>query len=207
MPRTPGQAPDDTPTERWVSVDEVAAHVGVRKDSIYRWIENRGLPATKIGKLWKLKLTEVDAWMRAGGANGASEPQPSNPLRADDRSRAGTRTSCVLIVDDDPSLRATLRDLATDQGYGALTAADGLEALGILRSVETPRPSVIILDIRMPNMDGLQFLEEQKRDPELAGIPVIVIAADRSEVAGAPVIRKPLDISKLVDAIRGAIRS
>lgn len=57
-------------TEPWVSVEDVAKHLGVVKDSIYRWIEHRGLPAHKIGRLWKFKLTEVDAWVRAGGAEG-----------------------------------------------------------------------------------------------------------------------------------------
>jgi len=51
-------------TEPWASVDEVAKHLGVAKDSIYRWIENRGLPAHKIGRLWKFKLSEVDEWVR-----------------------------------------------------------------------------------------------------------------------------------------------
>jgi excisionase family DNA binding protein len=56
-------------TEPWVSVEDVAKHLGVVKDSIYRWIEHRGLPAHKIGRLWKFKLTEVDAWVRAGGVD------------------------------------------------------------------------------------------------------------------------------------------
>ena len=51
--------------EAWVSVDEVAKHLGVAKDSIYRWIEHKGLPAHKIGRLWKCQLSEVDAWVRA----------------------------------------------------------------------------------------------------------------------------------------------
>jgi len=51
-------------TEPWASVDEVAKHLGVAKDSIYSWIENRGLPAHKIGRLWKFKLSEVDDWVR-----------------------------------------------------------------------------------------------------------------------------------------------
>ena len=58
-------------TERWSSVDEVAKHLGVAQDSIYRGIEGRGLPAHKIGRLWKFKLSEVDVWVRAGGAGGA----------------------------------------------------------------------------------------------------------------------------------------
>jgi len=55
--------------ESWVSVEEVAKHLGVAKDSVYRWIEHRGLPAHKIGRLWKFKLSEVDEWVRAGGAD------------------------------------------------------------------------------------------------------------------------------------------
>jgi excisionase family DNA binding protein len=60
-------------TEPWVSVDDVANHLGVAKDSVYRWIEKRGLPAHKIGRLWKFKLSEVDEWVRAGGAQELDE--------------------------------------------------------------------------------------------------------------------------------------
>jgi excisionase family DNA binding protein len=60
-------------TEPWSSVDEVAKHLGVAQDSIYRWIEARGLPAHKIGRLWKFKLSEVDEWVRAGGAEGGEK--------------------------------------------------------------------------------------------------------------------------------------
>jgi excisionase family DNA binding protein len=55
--------------EPWVSVDVVANHVGIARDTVYRWIEARGLPAHRIGRLWKFKLSEVDEWVRAGGAD------------------------------------------------------------------------------------------------------------------------------------------
>ena len=60
-------------TEPWVSVEDVARHLGVAKDSVYRWIESRGLPAQKIGRLWKFKLSEVDAWVLASGADRHNE--------------------------------------------------------------------------------------------------------------------------------------
>jgi excisionase family DNA binding protein len=60
-------------TEPWVSVDELAQHLGVAKDSVYRWIERKGLPARKVGKLWKFKLSEVDEWVRTGGAGQSSD--------------------------------------------------------------------------------------------------------------------------------------
>lgn len=54
-------------SDRWLSVDEIAAHLGVSRDTVYNWIK-KGMPATKIGKLWKFKLSEVDAWAKSGKA-------------------------------------------------------------------------------------------------------------------------------------------
>lgn len=54
--------------EPWVSVEDVAAHLGVARDSVYRWVEAKKLPAHRVGRLWKFKLSEVDEWVRAGGA-------------------------------------------------------------------------------------------------------------------------------------------
>ena len=53
---------------RWLSVDEIAAHLGVGRDTVYRWIAHRGMPAHKIGRLWKFKTVEVDRWVLAGAA-------------------------------------------------------------------------------------------------------------------------------------------
>ena len=50
--------------ERWVGVDDVAAHLGVAKDSVYRWIDERGLPANRVGRLFRFKLSEIDEWVR-----------------------------------------------------------------------------------------------------------------------------------------------
>ncbi|WP_437907561.1 helix-turn-helix domain-containing protein [Sorangium sp. So ce327] len=54
--------------EPWVSLEDVAKHLGVAKDSVYRWIDTRSLPAHEIGRLWSYKLSEVDEWGRAEGA-------------------------------------------------------------------------------------------------------------------------------------------
>ena len=54
--------------EPWTSVEQVAQHIGVAKDTVYRWREHKGLPAHRMGRLWKFKLSEVDQWVMAGGA-------------------------------------------------------------------------------------------------------------------------------------------
>lgn len=56
-------------SEPWVTAIDVARHLGVVKDTVYRWRERRRLPAHKIGRLWKFQLSEVDDWVRAGGAD------------------------------------------------------------------------------------------------------------------------------------------
>ncbi|MCY1009523.1 response regulator [Nannocystis pusilla] len=192
-PRPPRD--DDPRSEPWASIDEVAAHLGVRKDSIYRWIERRGLPAQKIGKLWKLKLSEVDKWMLAEGQR-RSETPGQNPATA-------TPRDYVLVVDDDEMVRESLRDFLVDEGYGVLAAADGVEAFELLAAPATPLPAVIVLDLKMPRMGGKEFREAKARDPRLAPIPVLLVTAERRvEAGGAIVLRKPIDLGALREALR-----
>ncbi len=68
------EAPEDAmpDNEPWVSIETVAEHLAVSKDTIRRWIK-RGLPAHRAGRFWRLRLSEVDAWVRDGGAQGANE--------------------------------------------------------------------------------------------------------------------------------------
>lgn len=54
--------------EPWLSVEEISQHLGVSKETIYRWLERESIPAHRIGKLWKFKASEVDKWIIGGGA-------------------------------------------------------------------------------------------------------------------------------------------
>jgi len=60
--------------ESWVDAEQVAAHLGIKKHSVYRWIEDKGLPAHRVGRLFRFKLSEVDEWVRQG----ASKEEPKN---------------------------------------------------------------------------------------------------------------------------------
>jgi len=69
--------------EPWASVEEVTAHLGVARDTIYRWIESKRMPAHRIGRLWKFKLSEVDSWVRSGGADEIVDAKPEPPQETD----------------------------------------------------------------------------------------------------------------------------
>jgi CheY-like chemotaxis protein len=107
----------------------------------------------------------------------------------------------VLIVDDDPVTRQAMGLVFERRGYLVTFAAHGQEALERLR--QGPPPSLILLDLLMPVMDGWQFLQRQKQDPELAGIPVIIISAADTDHAraialgAADYLHKPIEPEEL----------
>ncbi len=55
--------------DRWLSVDDIAAYLGIKRDTVYKWIDRKDLPAHKLGKLWKFRKDEVDTWVRKGGGS------------------------------------------------------------------------------------------------------------------------------------------
>jgi excisionase family DNA binding protein len=77
--------------ERWVGADDVAAHLGVVKDSIYRWVESKELPAHRVGRLLRFRLSEVDAWVEAGGGEGEPPAGPGRTSRTRPRKARRSR--------------------------------------------------------------------------------------------------------------------
>ena len=95
------------PDERWVGVDDVAAHLGVGKDSIYRQVESCGLPARKVGRLLaRFKLSQVDAWVEARGRGGPRGRIAARPL---DESSAREARATVSQELDPPAPRDEVR--------------------------------------------------------------------------------------------------
>jgi CheY-like chemotaxis protein len=111
----------------------------------------------------------------------------------------------ILVVEDDGDVREAMSDALTEQGYVIATAANGLEALRWLR--QNAAPDAILLDLMMPVMDGWQFLAEQRRDPVLGGIPVIIVTAFK-DAAGrldqATLLQKPVTLTRLLGALDAA---
>jgi CheY-like chemotaxis protein len=112
----------------------------------------------------------------------------------------------ILIVEDDPALREALSQVLADEGYGLASARDGLEAVNYLKKGN--RPDVILLDLSMPVVNGWEFRMFQKRDPDLARIPVVLVTAgsySREDVAWlepSDLIHKPVDLARLLAVLR-----
>lgn len=65
--------------DRWLSINEITNHLGISNDTVYKWIDKHGMPANRMGRLWKFKKNEVDAWVRAGGTiDKINHPVPFN---------------------------------------------------------------------------------------------------------------------------------
>jgi len=87
----------------------------------------------------------------------------------------------VLVVEDDPSVRGLLHTLLSAEGYDVATASDGLA--GLVKAT-AQHPSLVLLDLMMPDLGGVRVLEELRDDPELADIPVIVVTGKVDAVPG-----------------------
>jgi CheY-like chemotaxis protein len=117
----------------------------------------------------------------------------------------------VLIVEDDAATREMLARLLTTVGFRTVSAEDGLEALHLLRTVRRKSPDtpcLVLLDLKMPRLGGLEFRRAQLGDPTVASVPVAVMsgAADleqRAQALGAvAVVAKPIDLDLLLDIVK-----
>ena len=119
-------------------------------------------------------------------------------------------TNKVLVVEDDPSVRGLLDTLLSAEGYDVVTASDGLA--GLVKAASTA-PSLILLDLMMPDLGGVRVLEELREDPRLAPTPVLVVTGKVDAVPGMRdllgednVFVKPFAVAELlarVDEVTG----
>jgi PAS domain S-box-containing protein len=138
------------------------------------------------------------------GANGVEStlasvegPLPAKPASAHEHS--GTTTQMVVVIDDDSTVHDLLSQLLTREGYEVALAATGIEGLNLVREI---KPAAVILDIKLPDLDGWTVLAALKGNPELADIPVIVqtIVDDRARgyaLGAAEYLVKPIDRNRL----------
>jgi CheY-like chemotaxis protein len=109
----------------------------------------------------------------------------------------------ILYIEDDHDTRVALRQVLEAEGYRVLTAADG--RAGLVMAQSTPPPALVLLDLKMPMMDGREVLSILKKDSKLARIPVVVLSAHGTATDAKDAnefIRKPMSLDVLVDVAR-----
>jgi CheY-like chemotaxis protein len=117
-----------------------------------------------------------------------------------------TNKKVILVVEDDKAIASDLKTLLSFEGYKVFCAMNGAEAIEILRSGSVS-PSLVLLDLMMPVMDGWTFREHQSNDTGLATIPVVVMTADGNAAQKAEKMQaqgflvKPFDISRLLELV------
>jgi two-component system, OmpR family, response regulator CpxR len=112
----------------------------------------------------------------------------------------------VMVVEDDVDIRDSIHEVLADLQYRPVSASDGAAALDQLKLMD-PKPCVILLDMMMPILDGPGFRQRQQQDPELSGIPVVILSAHAearataSEMQVAAFLKKPVKLQELLDTI------
>jgi CheY-like chemotaxis protein len=108
----------------------------------------------------------------------------------------------VLLAEDDDDLRDALADTLEDAGYTTAAFANGQDALEWLQGTSRP-PSLVLLDLRMPIMDGWQFRERQIKEPAIAGVPVVLLSAmsDTVKSDGVEHLKKPIQSGELLAVV------
>ena len=115
----------------------------------------------------------------------------------------------VMVVDDDADILKTLAAIFREEGFETLVAMNGVEALFLLS--QRPRPALIVLDLMMPEMDGIELAERLGSDKQLSTIPLLLFSAndhvaEHARTLGAVGhIAKPADLDKLLGLVHGAI--
>jgi CheY-like chemotaxis protein len=104
----------------------------------------------------------------------------------------------ILVVEDDPGSRRAMQNILEDSGYAVAAVGTITDALHALRQSQ---PSLIVLDLMLPDMEGWDFRARQKRDPEIAAIPVIGVSAVGKLVDVEYSFRKPLDYDQFLAAV------
>jgi excisionase family DNA binding protein len=158
--------------EIFLTTEEVLEYLQVNLRTVYRLIKAGKIPAVRVGRQWRFRKRDIDAWLDTQRPRGERMPSAAvadRPQGRDGRSR-------VLVVDDESSIRELLQKTLALAEYDVDTAPDGRAALERLR---LGNYDLLIADLKMPGMDGLTLIREAKRLK--TDLPVIIITGFSTE--------------------------
>ena len=159
--------------ETFLTTEEVLEYLQVNLRTVYRLIKAGKIPAVRVGRQWRFRKRDIDAWLDSQRPRGGSRPSPATPARP---AAAGSTRPRVLVVDDEASIRDLLAKTLALAEYDVDVAPDGRSALERMRLYPY---DLLIADLKMPGMDGLTVIREAKRYK--ADLPVIIITGFSTE--------------------------
>jgi CheY-like chemotaxis protein len=123
-----------------------------------------------------------------------------------DASFSEIRTPPILIVDDDAEFAAVLREGIIDAGFRPICACDGREALS---AITHEKPAMVLIDIEMPELNGVELIRRMERSPALAQIPRAILTGSNNPALHSsitsPILRKPIQLQQLLALIRRVV--
>ncbi len=178
--------------DQFLTTDEVLDYLQINLRTIYRLIKARQIPAVRVGRQWRFRRTDLDAWLAArtaGDRDVVSRPR-------------------ILVVDDEPAVRELLGKSLTLSEYEVDLVGDGPTALDRLSGAEY---DLLIIDLKMPGMDGLSVIREARR--RNLDLPVIIVTGFSTEANAIEAINlgvsgyltKPFRIPRLLNVAARAL--
>ena len=186
--------------EIFLTTEEVLEYLQVNLRTVYRLIKAGKIPAVRVGRQWRFRKRDIDAWLDSQRAQNSGSAPALAPLR--------NEHPRVLVVDDEASIRDLLSKTLALAEYDVDTASDASTALNRVRAAEY---DLLIADLRMPGMDGLTLIRQVKKFR--AELPVIIITGFSSESSAieavnlgvAGYLRKPFRVPEVLAAAAKAL--
>lgn len=189
--------------ENFLTTEEVLDYLQVNLRTVYRLIKAGKIPAVRVGRQWRFRKRDIDAWLES------SRPASGGLMLPEDRQGAGgNERPRILVVDDEQAVRDLLSKTLTMADYDVDSADDGPSAIEKMRAVEY---DLLITDLKMPGMDGLSVIREARKLS--ADLRVIIITGYSTEASAIEAINlgvsgyltKPFRLPRILAAAARAL--
>ena len=190
--------------DAFLTTEEVLEYLQVNLRTVYRLIKAGKIPAVRVGRQWRFRKRDIDAWLETQRPRGsrqghAGAVKPASPVAG--RAR-------VLVVDDEETIRDLLAKTLALADYEVDVAPDGRTAVDRMRIIQD---DLLITDLRMPGVDGLSVIREARRLK--ADIPIIIVTGYSSEASAIEAINlgvqgyltKPFRVPRVLAAAAKAL--
>ena len=182
--------------ETFLTTEEVLEYLQVNLRTVYRLVKAGKLPAVRVGRQWRFRRSDIDAWLESGRVRPGRAPA------------AGAQRPRILVADDEASIRDLLSKALSMAEYEVETAVDGRAALDRLR---VQNYDLLIVDLRMPGLDGLSVIRDARRFN--TAMKVIIITGYPNEASAIEAVNlgvtgyltKPFRVPQVLAAVARAL--